>query len=60
VDVQGVKQEKWGLVDLQHILKTLRIDPQLVLAITEAVTADLHNTLSIATHNICYSVDQTA
>ena len=57
MDVQGVKQEKWGSVGLQHILETFEIDPQLVLAITEAVAADLHNTVSIATHNICYSVD---
>ena len=31
VDEQGVKQKKWGFVGLQHILKTLRFDPQLVL-----------------------------
>jgi len=52
-----VEGEKVGLVGLQHILEALPLDPQLVLAIPEAVTADLHNTLSIATHNICYSVD---
>jgi len=57
VDEQGVKQKKWGFVGLQHILETLRIDPQLVLAMPEAVTADLHNTVSIATHAIGCSVD---
>jgi len=43
VEVQG---EKVGYGGLQQILETLRIDPQLVLAIAEAVTADLHNTIS--------------
>ena len=46
LDVVEVQGEKVGSGGLQHILETLRIDPQLVLAIAEAVTADLHNTTS--------------